>query len=525
MIHYLSSSQRALPSLRGSVLLLVLVAIMIMSLATGSYMVLMHNEHVATRYGGYHQQARLLTESGIEYLRVFLSQSNSSIALQGGWYDNSTKMQGILVADDALADFRGRFTVLAPDMVQGYYSTSRYGLENESAKLNLNTLVSEANEPSDQPDTRSRDRLMALPGMSEQIADAILDWLDSDDQTREFGAEESYYLNLPSAYKPRNGPLTSLDELLQVQGVTPELLYGLDANRNFQLDATETSRGTLQFVDNNNGQMNRGWNGYLTLHSFERLETPEGGRKINVNSRNLRKLYNDLVTALDEPSAKFIIAYRQFGAEGDDAEGQTADAASLDINWEKQAKNEINSLFDLVGARVVVQENEQASPKIVQSPWEDEPGSYRQSYMRLLDQASVGGSRRIAGRVNINQATRPVLMSVPGMTESFADQIISRRNLEVDRLIGNQRHAVWILADGIVSREEMQQIDPYVTTGGNVFSCQVVGYFEAATPQARVEVVFDSLGRRTHVSAWQNLSPLGSGFTHALLGTDLVVPP
>jgi len=524
MIHHPADNQCIRSMRRGSILLLVLVAIMIMSLATGSYLVLMHNEHVATRFSGHYQQARLLTESGIQYLRIFLSQSNSTISLQGGLYDNPSKMQGVLVADDALADFRGRFTVLSPDVAQGYYSSFRYGMENESAKLNLNTLVTETDDGSDSTDTQSRERLLALPGMTEQIADAILDWLDEDDQPREFGAEESYYLGLASAYKPRNGKMSSLDELLLVREVTPELLYGLDTNRNFVVDDNETPRGALKLVDNFNGQMDRGWIAYLTLQSIERLENPEGERKINVNSNNLQRLYNDLVAALDEPSAKFIIAYRQYGGTEAASTGKSVDAASLEIDFEKKAETEINSLLVLVGAKVTIQAEEQAPAQVVESPWKDEPATYRQSFLELLDQVSVERKRRIAGRVNINLATKPVLMSVPGMTEPFADQIISRRHAEADLIAGDQRHAIWILADGIVSREQMQTIDPFVTTGGDVFSSQVVGYLEGLSQQRRAEVVFDSSGRRTRISAWEDLGPLGPGFARSVLGTEMEVP-
>jgi hypothetical protein len=493
---------------------------MIMSLATGSYLALMHNEHVATRYSGHHQQIRLLTESGIEYLRIFFSQSESLISEQGGLVNNPSKMQSILVADDALADFRGRFTVLAPDVVQGYYSAARYGMENESAKLNLNTLVAEG----DDEDDESRKRLLALPGMTDQIADAILDWLDEDDLPREFGAEESHYLGLPSAYEPRNGQMTSLDELLLVRGVTPELLYGLDVNRNFVVDTNEVARGALELIDNFNGQMNRGWIAYLTIHSLERLTSPDGERLVNVNSSDLQQLHDDLVRVLDEPSAKFIIAYRQFESAGEDASGQTVDVGSLDIDFEKEAENEIESLLDLVGARLTMQENEQAPVRIVESPWKDDPATYRQSFLELLDRVSTGWGRRVAGRVNINLAARPVLMSVPSMTGLFADQIISRRNVEVDLATDDQRHAVWILADGIVSLEEMKELEPYMTTRGDVFSCQVVGFFEAALPQARVRVVMERSSRSTRVSAWEDLGPLGPGFARSVLSAELAVP-
>jgi len=511
------SSDRA-----GSILLLVLVAIIVMSLATGSYLVLMHNEHVATRYSGHHQQVRLLTESALEYLRIFLAQTDALVYQQGGWANNPNKMQGILVADDALADFRGRFTVLAPDIVQGYYSTARYGLEDESAKLNLNALVAEG---SDEQDDQARGRLMELPGMTELIADAILDWLDEDDLPREYGAEESYYLSLDSAYEPRNGPITALDELLLVRGVTSELLYGLDSNRNFAVDANEIARGALTIVDNFNGQMNRGWSAYLTLYSMERMESPDGERKINLNSRNLQKLSSSLTTALGESAAKFIIAYRQYDDAEEDADGQISEVGSLTIDFQKEAQREIESLLDLAGARIAVQDNEESPPRIFESPWKDDPATYRQSFLDLLDKTSVQRGRRIAGRVNINVAARPVLLTIPAMTELFADQIISRRTVEVDPVSGFQRHAVWILADGIVSREEMQALDPYITTGGDVFSCQIVGFFEAASPQARVEVLLDTSGRNTRLTAWQDLGPLGPGFLRSVLWSETSTGP
>ncbi len=114
-------------------------------------------------------------------------------------------------------------------------------------------------------------------------------------------------------------------------------------------------------------------------------------------------------------------------------------------------------------------------------------------------------------------------MSVPGMTGLFADQIISRRNVEVDLVTDYQRYAVWILADVIVSLEEIKVLEPYMTPRGDVFSCQVVGFFEAALPQARVRVVLERSTRSTRVSAWEDLGPLGPGFARSVLSAELAV--
>jgi len=503
---------------RGSVLLLVLVAITIMTLATGSYLALMRNEHLATRYSGHHQQVRMLAESGVEYLRIFLSQTDDQIRQQGGLLSNPSSMQGVLVDEDVLPTYQGSFTVLAPDLVQGYYSDIRYGLENESARLNLNTLVGN----DDQQSNAARQRLLAIPGMEASTADAILDWLDADNKPREFGAEASAYESLDPAYQPRNGPLAALDELLMVQGVTAELLHGLDTNRNFTVDAEEDlerqPRGALQTLDNSNGQLNRGWSAYLTLHSLERVVNPEGKQKININSDNLKTLYDQLRAVIDDDKAKFIIAYRQYGAAAEGATGQSTDISALKLDLKKKPAKQLASMLDLIGVQVSVQKNQKAQPKIIESPWKDDAATYRQDFLKLLDQVAESSAKRIAGRTNINQASRPVLLSIPKMTEQIADQILNRRETAIGLLDGPQRHAVWILTEGIVSLKEMKQIDPYVTTRGDVYRGQVVGYFESATPKSRIEVLLDRSGTKARLLGWRDLSMLGPGFTRDVLG-------
>ena len=119
----------------------------------------------------------MFADSGVEYLKYALMQDPARwCSNRAALYDNPELMRGILVHDDAQAAFRGRFTVLAPKLNdQGYYSGVRYGLENESSRLNLNTVLLADNY---EEDGCPQGLLMALPGMTESIADAILDWLD-----------------------------------------------------------------------------------------------------------------------------------------------------------------------------------------------------------------------------------------------------------------------------------------------------------------------------------------------------------
>lgn len=536
----------------GSILLLVLMAIVIMSLATASYLVLMRNEHKAARNAGQQQQARLLVESAADYLCLFLDQSEDLIVQQGGLINNPTGMQGVLVADDLEESFRGRFTVIAPDVVQGYYSGIRYGLEDESSKLNLNLLARDERD-----ETAARDRLLWIPGMTEEVADAILDWIDEDNLPRTLGAEDSHYQGLNPAYVPRNGPLQSLSELLQVRGVTPELLYGLDANRNLAVDAGEPARGVLVQLDNSLGQLNRGWSAYLTVYAAERQLTPAGIPKVNINNPDLRTLQTELQQVVTAEAANFILAYRQYGPASAESEGDTINAASLAVNLDTPPTAEIESLLDLVGARVAVQENSSrgqgGSPnspaeveggetpgggtpptggpgqpnsrtQIVESPWQDNPALYSSTFLDLLDKLTTSDEPARGGRININTATRPVLLTIPGLTEIVADQILTMRETVEDRQLSTQRHAVWLLAKGVVTLEEMKLFEPFVTSGGDVYSGQIVGFFDGLPATVRAQVFFDRTDTTSLLVGWEDLSNLGPGFTPEELGAQIVSP-
>jgi general secretion pathway protein K len=57
------------------------------------------------------------------------------------------------------------------------------------------------------------------------LVDSILDWRDSDDFHRLNGAENKYYQLLPKPYACKNAPFDTVEELLLVRGMRPELFY------------------------------------------------------------------------------------------------------------------------------------------------------------------------------------------------------------------------------------------------------------------------------------------------------------
>lgn len=60
------------------------------------------------------------------------------------------------------------------------------------------------------------------------VANSIADWIDTDSNFGIGGAENDYYQGLDTPYLCKNGPMESIEELLLVKGVTPELYHGTD---------------------------------------------------------------------------------------------------------------------------------------------------------------------------------------------------------------------------------------------------------------------------------------------------------
>lgn len=300
---------------RGLVLVVVLIAVTLLSLAAYSFTELMVSERIATDQHGRGVQARMLVDSGLDYAKAFLAYDYLTREDAGGTYDNPAMFQGALLIDANDPRDRGRFSFVSPLWESGEPTGMvRYGFESESARLNLNVLPYV-----DKVVTGGgREILMALPGMTEDIADSILDWLDEDDEQREYGAEYDYYESLSPPYTPRNGPLESVEELLLVRGVEPYLLYGADGNRNFTtVEPSETEMANelsgLTTMEGYYGSMESGWAAYLTVYSQELNVTSDGLEKIDLNASDLEQLHADLESAFGYEWATFIIAYRQAG--------------------------------------------------------------------------------------------------------------------------------------------------------------------------------------------------------------------
>ncbi len=497
-------------------LLLVLVVIAILALAGYTFSELMFTERKATEQSGQKIQAQAAAESGVQFARIFLAKTEDAQNQLGGWYDNPTVFRG-LVGDDVDPRHRVRFTIIAPVMDElGIISDGlRCGLQDESCRLNLNTLLlADKTKPGS-----ARTILLALPGMTEQIADSILDWIDADSDPREFGAEADYYAGLVPPYAPKNAPLDTVEELLLVQGVTPWMLFGCDANRNGRADAGEPDPASLPDVDNSDGSMNQGWAAYLTLYSMEKNVKPDGTPRINLNGDDMQTLYDDLSDALGATAATYIVAYRQNGPySGTTTNSVKAATGELDLT--KKGNTKLKTILDVVGGKVQVQFKGDKKKTVLESPFPDVPGATSAFLPTLMDNCTINASSVIPGRININQAPRVVLAGIPGLTADMVDQIIASRVVNPQDADSSRRYETWLMDEGIVDLKQMKALMPFVTGGGSVFRAQVVGYFDEGGPAARLEVVIDATATPPRVVFWRDISHLGRGYPVEILGTE-----
>lgn len=108
--------------------------------------------------------------------------------------------------------FYGRFGI-------GFYALR---ISDESGKIPLNGMTDRS--------SAVLKNLLLNHGMDEAradtIVDSILDWMDDDELHRVSGAESDHYLSLPSPYRAGNSEFEALEQLLMVNGVTKEILFG-----------------------------------------------------------------------------------------------------------------------------------------------------------------------------------------------------------------------------------------------------------------------------------------------------------
>ena len=152
-----------------------------------------------------------------------------------------------------------------------------YKITDEDGKLNINTAT--------------EGQLKALfldAGVDitdvDIIVDSIFDWRDDNDLHRLNGAEEDYYRSLENPYSSKDGPFSTVEEMLLVKGITNEILYG-SKDKEEEEDDEEYYNGVAQYV------------------------TTHGSNLININTASEPVLDS----ALNPTNAQTVIIMREAG--------------------------------------------------------------------------------------------------------------------------------------------------------------------------------------------------------------------
>ncbi len=116
---------------------------------------------------------------------------------------------------------------LPPVDTEGYTVSGR--VEDLDGRFNINNLINAGQV--DEAQLTLFSRLLQLLEMPPELADAVADWLDADDERRlGQGSERESYLTRVPANVPGNRPVLVLAELAPVAGMTEDFLQRLEGH-------------------------------------------------------------------------------------------------------------------------------------------------------------------------------------------------------------------------------------------------------------------------------------------------------
>jgi DNA uptake protein ComE-like DNA-binding protein len=292
---------------------------------------------------------------------------------------------------------------------------------DEAGKLNVNTAT--------------REQLLGLPNMTEDVADAIIDWRDKDETQSALGAESGYYQNLRYSYRIRNGAFQTVRELLLVKGVTEELFCGEDTNFNGELDYNESDGDVSPPADNGDSELDRGWISYLSCYSYDKNTDALGNKKVNINEADERTLERSL--QISKSYAKWIVGNRK-------GKGYKSIADLINDKSPKKAKKSSK-------------ESEEASPLDLET------------FVGIADKITVQEGDNVSPKVNINTAPREVLVALIGdddEAQQAADGIVAYR----EGLFGGMESIGEVLNVDSVKVGTFKRFADHITTRSDVFT-------------------------------------------------------
>lgn len=418
---------------RGSVIVIVIWTLAIAALITASIQMLSFREAAFGSEAVDRVQARWAARAGVENTVAVLA-------------DHTARPY----PDDALAIYRdleavsfGRLNNETTYDIQHFRNNRRWaGPMDEHARLNINLA--------------NQQQLMLLDDMTLDVADAINDWKDDDNEIGMFGVERDWYLSRDAPYEPRNGAVRSVAELELVAGVWPELLRGEDWNLNQRLDVNEDDDIRTWPPDDPDGYLDAGWSAYLTAYSLDAGATSSGKARLQLK----RALPEELMERLnvDELQALALIAF------GRNQQNELVDLVYTPLSY-------INAT-GIVGAQPV-------NPLVSDLTYEQ--------LRAVLEETSVRHpEQREPGKMNINTVPEQFLRDLLD-DEALSDEIIFLRDSRPEGIVS----MLELQAVPGVTSDIWRQLYQLFDTRSNVFTISSVGRSEASGTEVEIIVVVD----------------------------------
>ncbi len=284
-------------------------------------------------------------------------------------------------------------------------------------------------------------QLLELPDMTIDVADAIRDWIDEDDEVQGTGVESSFYEGRDMNYRPRNGVMKSIAELELVAGAWPESVRGEDWNLNNRLDPNEND-GDLAFPsDDADDSLDPGWAGYLTAESVDSPNGHSGLPRIDLTDTSTDELMDTL--GVDEAQAQALIQFASgenpilgtlLAVELAEAVGGTSASSSSRSGRSGRSRSR----------------GSQAQDENLISPLTDEQLERVFSECTVTDYTGIDP---VPGRVNINTAGPEVLRILFDGDAGIAESIMALRQSRAEGITS------------IVELREVRRIQPGILAG------------------------------------------------------------
>jgi type II secretory pathway component PulK len=350
-----------------------------------------------------------------------------------------------------------------------------YGLTDEGGKIDLNTATYAT--------------LLALPGMTDDLVDSILAWRGGTGANATQGAQDDYYMQLPDPYHLKAAPFDTVEELLLVKDITPDVLYGYDRNHDGMIDASELqSAGSVTLFADSGGSA-RGIFPFVTVYGVQASGTNStspaigggtsgsaGGQTVDVNAANPAALRNLLQKSLSANRADRIIQLA----------GRSRPFQNV---FDFAVKTEMTSAEF---GPVMTQLTAGAATAI------------RLSGGRT-GTAVLTVSAAAAPKLNVNTAAHAALLCLPGLEDADATAILTYRQTNPS---DDPTNIAWLL-DVLTPKSKVVAIGGMVTGKSTCFSGDIVAVSPDGRAFKRVRVVIDGRQFPSRIIYRRDLTNLG----------------